>query len=313
MELLKTTKGHDKLSYGGYAYNCNRQVEERKYWRCELRATCNGRMTTNLQCTNLEAAPSQHSHAPNPARIEALKALKSITDRALTSDDSSVAIINNAIAQVPLTAAGAIPRKDSLARLVRRKRTAPDGDEVPDSVRTTTRGEEFVSLEEDDLVIFTTVNNLNILHHNRNWFADGTFDTAPLGRQLYTIHVALHESSTTVPLVYCISGKRDEELYDRIFNHLKEKRPDLDPISLTMDFEMAAINSMMRAFPNVNIYGCYFHFTQASFRKLQGLGLQAWYQQSPDHAHLIKKFQVRYKRLHFMMVYTWKHVTNYMV
>ena len=56
-----------------------------------------------------------------------------------------MAIINKAVMQMALTAAGAIPRKDSLVRLVRHERTAPDGDEVPESLS--------VDLEEGDTVI----------------------------------------------------------------------------------------------------------------------------------------------------------------
>ncbi|XP_067667517.1 uncharacterized protein [Haliotis asinina] len=45
------------------------------------------------------------------------------------------------------------------------------------------------------------------------------------------------------------------------------------------DFEIAAINAIETVFPNCNIRGCYFHFTQALWRKVQTLGFNEAYQQ----------------------------------
>ncbi|CAK8688112.1 unnamed protein product [Clavelina lepadiformis] len=66
----------------------------------------------------------------------------------------------------------------------------------------TPRGEAFV-IEEDDeneFYMFASQKNLDILKNCANWFCDGTFDVAPLGYQLYTIH-ALVDENRTVPLL----------------------------------------------------------------------------------------------------------------
>jgi len=102
-----------------------------------------------------------------------------------------------------------------------------DGDDLLN--RLTTRGEVFVSMEEDGLVIFTTNENLNVLTENRYWCCDGTFDSAPEVQQLFTIQVLIN-STHTVPLVYCITGRKDEETYIWILEHLKTKRPGLAPL-----------------------------------------------------------------------------------
>ncbi len=41
---------------------------------------------------------------------------------------------------------------------------------------------------------------------------------------------------------------------------------------------MAAIQAISEVFPNVQISGCYFHYTQCLWRKLQELGLQPAYE-----------------------------------
>ena len=150
-----------------------------------------------------------------------------------------------------------------------------DGDDLLN--RLTTRGEVFVSMEEDGLVIFTTNENLNVLRENRHWCCDGTFDSAPEVQQLFTIQVLIN-STHTVPLVYCITGRKNGQI---------------SPHSITMDFELVAINAMSAAFPNIEIAGCFFHFCQASYRQLQQMGLQHWYLLSPDNSQTIKMFRVK--------------------
>jgi len=89
------------------------------------------------------------------------------------------------------TCAGVLPEITSLQRMVQRKRTCPEGNVLLDELRVTPRGEAFV-LDEDDqnrFYMFVSQNNLDILNSCANWFCDGTFDVAPLGYQLYTMHV----------------------------------------------------------------------------------------------------------------------------
>ena len=74
--------------------------------------------------------------------------------------------------------------------MIRRKRAAPDGIEIPDELRRTTR-EDFLAHhdEEQDIMIFVTEANIGLLETHRHWFADGTYNSAPHGYQLYTIHI----------------------------------------------------------------------------------------------------------------------------
>lgn len=298
MELAQTSRGAQKLLYGGYGYILDKNAYDRKFWRCEERRQCKGRITTNIGCTDIKKPPSAHNHPPDAARVIAIKAVTAIKQRATTSEEATSSVINTCTQDVPLSAAVAMPRNDNLARMVRRKRQAPDGEDI--QIMHTTRGQEFVSLHDDGVVIFTTMDNLNFLRANRNWFCDGTFDSAPEQHQLFTIHALLHDTHT-LPLVYCVANRKNEPTYNRILDHLKEQRPDLDPLSITVDFEMASINAMVRAFPDIEIYGCYFHFCQATYRHIQGLGLQNWYRDSPDNSLIIKSFQVTF---HYHYYYT---------
>ena len=91
-------------------------------------------------------------------------------------------------------------------------------------------------------------------------------------------------------LVYCVARNKNQATYDMIFTTLKQVRPDLNPVSVTIDYERAALNSITACFPNTNIYGCFFHFGQCLWREIQRSGLQTWYN-DPRNAIIVKSFQ----------------------
>ncbi|XP_042223201.1 uncharacterized protein LOC121867341 [Homarus americanus] len=173
--------------------------------------------------------------------------------------------------------------------MVRRQLMAPDGDFLTDDLWKSIRGEDFVIHESDNLLILSTLRNLQLLASNDHWLCDGTFDSAPVGFQLYTVHVMLDESHT-FPLVYCIARNKNQATYDMIFSTLKQVRPDLNPVSVTIDYERATPNSITTCFPNTKIFGCFFHFGQCLWRQTQGLGLLTWYN-DPRNALIVKSVQ----------------------
>ena len=53
--------------------------------------------------------------------------------------------------------------------------------------------------------------------------------------------------------------------------------PTASPTSMIIDFEKAAINAFQIEWPTTTVKGCYFHFTQNVWPKIQELGLQTDY------------------------------------
>ena len=289
MEFVATAKGRRKILLNGFGYVLDKTRGAVSYWTCNRRKECDARLSTRNDV--LMNAPPAHLHQPNPAKVAAEKTVADIRQRAQTSEEPTGSVIQNSTATFPLAAAGALPKKKT-ARLVRRKRKAPEGENITEDLQRTTRGEQFLALhdEETGLVILTTDENLQILSIHPHWFADGTFDSAPEGYQLYTIHVIVDQSKT-IPVVYCIAKNKDEATYNRILSFLKECQDDLDPLSIMVDFEKAAINAIKRQFPEANVQGCLFHFGQCLWHKIQQFGLQGWYSERPENALLIKMFQ----------------------
>ena len=201
-------------------------------------------------------------------------------------------MIQNATISFPLAAAGSLPSRDAMGRLVRRKRKAADDDIIPEELLRTPRGGNIITISDKDLGIhiITTEGNLNMLRDAEHWFADGTFDCAPEGYQLYTIHMLINQSNKTIPLVYCILKNKDAITYNRVLELLMERRV-LNPHSILVDFENASINALRVFFPDADLQGCLFHFGQCVWRKVQALGLQAWYMEAEgNNALLIKMF-----------------------
>lgn len=82
---------------------------------------------------------------------------------------------------------------------IRRQRAAPALDpngRIPEKLRKTDRGEDFILYESDKLIIFTTKSNLSILKQHKHWFADGTFKVS---YQLTILFLSLIDSRLGLP------------------------------------------------------------------------------------------------------------------
>ena len=115
--------------------------------------------------------PTSHSHALQPDRILAIQLKNEIKARATTTDESSSSILHSALRTYPLNAAGELPKNETLMLTIRRQRTVAklDGDgRLPEDLRKTYRGGDFILFEDEHLIIFTTKTNLSILKQNKH-------------------------------------------------------------------------------------------------------------------------------------------------
>ena len=79
------------------------------------------------------------------------------------------------------------------------------------------------------------------------------------------------------PLVHVLVNSKTTESYNLLFRNLSDvvKKKDLEirPTSVSFDFELGMLASLRQNFENILIFGCYFHFTQAVYGKVQECGL----------------------------------------
>ena len=150
-------------------------------------------------------------------------------------------------------------------------------------------------INDDRILVFTTIADIMHLSQSSFWIMDGTFKTVPtIFKQLYTIHgqVGGSENSRIVPLVYVLMSSKTEEYYQRLFQDLidfsEEQDIVLQPQFVLTDFEKAAINSIQVEFPEVQNKGCHFHLSQNIYRKVQAFGFATLYGTNENFSLLVR-------------------------
>ena len=215
-------------------------------------------------------------------------------DAAACTDSSTQKVLSNALAKATPECSSKMPVVPHLKRRIRRIRhenrsqpPIPTGFdfELPVQYMQTMNGEDF--LLEDSTVpgtgkrylVFATNKNIEILNSYGNWFIDGTFNSCPDNfYQVYTVHCFV--DGTTFPCIYALLPDKRQETYNAFWSNLKADI--VPPSSIMMDFEMACINSVGDNFPDTEIKGCFFHFSQAIYRKILEFGYAVQYCEDKD-------------------------------
>ena len=85
-----------------------------------------------------------------------------------------------------------------------------------------------------------------------------------------------------------MSGKCKKD-YKKVFKAVKSLLLAFVVSTITIDFEAAMRCAIPLVFPGVTILGCYFHWAQAVWRKVQELGLQVAYNNDNNTHKYIQK------------------------
>ncbi|CAF0877561.1 unnamed protein product [Rotaria sordida] len=98
--------------------------------------------------------------------------------------------------------------------------------------------------------------------------------------------VAPTAEEATFPCVIGLLTGKTRSIYERMFDELTfhANRLNLlfEPERITSDFEKSLIKAVSNKFPSARHSGCYFHFTQCIYRKIQSLGLDISYREDDD-------------------------------
>ncbi|CAF4475684.1 unnamed protein product [Rotaria sp. Silwood2] len=237
--------------------------------------------------------PDQHTCSPSsPQKIIIEKAVSRMRQRAAVetlpiSQIYSQEVVKTRIGKPDLDTGSIFPLLDSIDSTLYRQRAKnyPNVPKnihdlmIPDAWKLGSHGEPFLLVDEiygeDRLLLFASDWSLKFLSSCSQWHSDGTYKCRPLlFAQLYII---FGFNNMMIPCVYCLTTKQDEHVYVKILHHLlniaRQKEIILDPKRLTCDYELSAINSFKKVFPTIHVSGCFFHFSQSLWRKIQELGL----------------------------------------
>ena len=151
-----------------------------------------------------------------------------------------------------------------------------------DWIKTLT-GENVLLRDDGDsnkILIFGTQENLLKLSELNTIYVDSTFSTCPsLFCQLFTINGFV--DGQQFPLVYGFLPTKSQADYNRFFIIVKKEMQNsgltLQSSAVMAEFELALIQAMELQFPSTTIMGCYFHFSQCLWRKVQALHLATAY------------------------------------
>ena len=117
---------------------------------------------------------------------------------------------------------------------------------------------------------------------------DGTFYVVPkLFYQLFTVFISI--GTHTIPAIHCLMTHKDEELYTAVVLKIKDLIPQLQPAKIMSDWERGSRNAFKNVYPGTRIYGCWFHYSQAIWRKIEKCGLASSYLNNPELAVFVKK------------------------
>lgn len=224
--------------------------------------------------------------------------------KAKESNESTVSIVKSSIATTSKTIAVKLPSVSDLIRTIQRTRskcnpqlpTSASLHEliIPDTFQITLKNKQFLLMDyiespNSQFVIFVTRQNLKRLSSCDKWFADGTFSTVPsIFKQLYTIHGL--KNNEMMPVVYVLTPSKSKKSYKLILECLLHFESRLNPLSLMVDYEKSFLDDCDEIFPNTEIHGCHFHFSQCIWRKVQKYGFRQRYSDDKHFALNIKKF-----------------------
>ncbi|CAF0913032.1 unnamed protein product [Didymodactylos carnosus] len=267
MSIVKSSKNKDQLLLDGFRYRHANKSQVK--WGCVKNV-----VSQYIKLTD-------HSDAPNPDEIIAAEFNSKISERAITSYDPPGRVINEALLDVHKDDGTAIPSYTASQCTIERKRkkddiplpklTSFEDISIPQQLTVTNGGDRFLLYDNEDsddrTIILLSDDALNRLSNSEYWHAYGTFKVAPqLFYQLYTIHGFIRGRS--VPLVYALLPGKSEAVYGELFNVLVQN-VNKHPKSITIDFERAVENVIKQKLPTTTISGCFFHFKQALWRKIQ--------------------------------------------
>ncbi|CAK9304106.1 unnamed protein product, partial [Gordionus sp. m RMFG-2023] len=154
-------------------------------------------------------------------------------------------------------------------------------------------GEQFLIYSDNNkLIMFGTASMLRLAERADNIYMDGTFYSAPsLYYQLYVIHVMFQ--TVMIPIVYALLPNKNKKTYIKVFRVLVEFCAEnniwFNPSMAQTDYEIAAISALKDVFTTMSIKGCYFHYSQALWRKCQTLGLSGSYMGHSDVHKVVRR------------------------
>ncbi|XP_041466621.1 uncharacterized protein LOC121417108 [Lytechinus variegatus] len=307
MEVLNSNKGRVKIIFQGNMYTKHYEGKDSINWRCVRRAYgCKGTMKTSLNQTQPRPG-NDHNHDIDQVGAEIAKARQEMKMRASTTHDTPKQIYTDTVRNLPREVQASLPSRAVVRRTLLNQRRGPA---EPDSLADLVLDPEFTMTEgpnpaqfllydngpqaQSRIIAFATEECLAHFANAELCYMDGNFAMSPkLFKQLYIVRVplGLDNESVDVTVVYAFLQRKTKAIYVELFQAILDKVTELglQPRLRTIvtDFEIAVMQASDEVFPPHRHQGCFYHLTQATWRKIQELGLIEHYRDTADFRHFV--------------------------
>ncbi|XP_076069967.1 uncharacterized protein LOC143041794 [Oratosquilla oratoria] len=213
-----------------------------------------------------------------------------------STQDAPCTIICKETQNLNVCAISELPSVSSLSRSIRRWRQVEDnvppipqvrhGYLIPDQYCYLDNGLKWLQFDSGEhdterILIFATDSGNGDIKRARNWAVDGTFKCSPIiYYQLYTLHIQNNDIS--VPRMFALLPNKTQDTYNKLLTTIKELLHNVEPATVMMDFEKAAINSLLDIFPSSDVTCCLFHLSQNVYKQVVTIGFKQQYHQDDD-------------------------------
>ena len=289
----------------GYKYHVNKKGLATIHWRC-WRKTCRAKLTSNFFDVDSRNAVieviyrDEHNHETDDRVIEhgqflnnarrqlsddPTKPVKRLYDQQVAQEHRNAATRAGRCRSPPVPEFSFVRSQLSRARSKLLPQVPHDVDDVviQGAWRKTWRGERFLLRQSNDwgIVMFATRRNIRVLVRCRQLYMDATFRTAPRPyEQMFSVFGDYN--GRVVPLITALMTNRTVGDYRQVFQKIKRSVRRItgqqwEPESSVVDFEQALITALETETPHTRLEGCYFHFNQSLWRRIQEAGLAHGY------------------------------------
>jgi hypothetical protein len=120
MSVIESNRRREKLKNDGFLYvfdrvNANKTI---KFWRCELKDECRGRIHTDM-ANNFLKIITEHTHEANISKVEALKLVTAVRRRAVGYEEPPAQIRANIITNsISSPVLAQLPSANSIKKVV---------------------------------------------------------------------------------------------------------------------------------------------------------------------------------------------------
>ena len=266
IEEYKRSFGKVFTSVDGNKYIQSKHTEKYIFLKCAIfRTGCKGTCRINRE-TNLVTPLREHNHTVNEYMTEVFKLKSKCKSSAKSSQTNLRKVFDDATRTDPHSCDISFPECESSMYRARRKiqtKIPLTADEFSEMLSTTPYGEYFkihVTCCEETGVIFFSEQMVALLSEVTNIQFDGTFYTVPNQfSQLWTVFVSVERH--TLPAIHCLITAKSKDFYKAVLENIAIHIPQFLPSASMSDWEPAARNALREDYPQVKIYGCWFHYT----------------------------------------------------